>query len=175
MSQHLVHFGGTTRPAPFWPLLALFHAHSACTSPATATTGHSFVDVPGRAQRPRTRDREPSQDSDLLFTLFVDVNGEGTRTRHDCTVVSHSRLHAVPAGTRECPELRSKLCCLSREAAVARGCCRGSVFCPVFSVLVESREVGQAGRLPALSTLKFNLSPGPWFPDINTGVINGRR
>ena len=34
MSQHLVHFGGTTRPAPFWPLLALFHAHSACTSPA---------------------------------------------------------------------------------------------------------------------------------------------
>ena len=90
MSQHLVHFGGTTRPAPFWPLLALFHAHSACTSPATATTGHSFVDVPGRAQRPRTRDREPSQDSDLLFTLFVDVNGEGTRTRHDCTVVSHS-------------------------------------------------------------------------------------
>ena len=71
---------------------------SACTLPrtlrlhfsCTATTGHSFVDVPGRAQRPRTRDREPSQDSDLLFTLFVDVNGEGTRTRHDCTVVSHS-------------------------------------------------------------------------------------
>ena len=90
MSQHLVHFGGTTRPAPFWPLLALFHAHSACTSPATATTGHSVVDLPRRAQRPRTRDREPSQDSDLLFTLLVDVNGEGTRTRHDCTVVSHT-------------------------------------------------------------------------------------
>ena len=149
------------------PLARTLRLHFSCNSHngpliCRPTSARAEICRPTSARaEARTRDRQPRQDSDLLFTLFVDVNSEGTRTRHDCTVVSHSRLHAVPAGTRECPELRSKLCCLSREAAVARGCCRGSVFCPVFSVLVESREVGQAGRLPALSTLKFNLSPGP--------------
>ena len=163
------------------PLARTLRLHFSCNSHngpliCRPTSARAEICRPTSARaEARTRDRQPRQDSDLLFTLFVDVNSEGTRTRHDCTVVSLSLARSA------CRHSRVPRVAIQVVLLVERGCCRERLLSRerllpgLFCTRRKPRGWSGGASAGALHPQVQPFSRAAWFPDINTGVINGRR